>query len=58
MPKTIFAFSFSGDDKVCEACILGENIRPNQTIIAKYANSFYPGMVAPLAKYPAHCAVA
>ncbi|CAJ0590332.1 unnamed protein product [Cylicocyclus nassatus] len=41
---------------VCESCILGENLRIGQAVIARFKASFYAATVTSLAEYPKHCA--
>ncbi|EYC41264.1 hypothetical protein Y032_0575g196 [Ancylostoma ceylanicum] len=40
---------------LCESCILGENLRVGQAVIARFRASFYAATVASLAEYPKHC---
>ncbi|VDM69572.1 unnamed protein product [Strongylus vulgaris] len=46
----------NSSNPVCESCILGENLRVGQAVIARFKTSFYAATVASLADYPKHCA--
>ncbi|KAK6755825.1 hypothetical protein RB195_014297 [Necator americanus] len=41
---------------MCESCILGENLRVGQAVIARFRATFYAATVVSLADYPKHCA--
>ncbi|RCN49008.1 SET domain protein [Ancylostoma caninum] len=46
----------SSPTSLCESCILGENLRVGQAVIARFRASFYAATVASLTEYPKHCA--